>query len=78
MMDKFNEFEQRLRGEERGKVIIEEEKVKVIKETFMLTEDGDNSGEMSVKKIQELLLNFTDASSSLSSKEIGDTLFMHF
>lgn len=39
---------------------------------------SEQSADIGIKKIQELLLNFTDVNSTISSKEIGDTLFMHF
>jgi len=90
MMEKFAEFEQKLivanserdntaLVKQRDVKIVSEEKLSMIKETFNLQITGhEQDSEIGIKKIQELLLNFTDSSSKVSPQEIGDTLFMHF
>lgn len=83
MLERFAEFEERLNrqqmGENRKVKVIEEEKIKVIKDTFQgaIAKEGVDV-EIGIKKIQELLLDFNDKSNTLSQKEIGESLFMHF
>lgn len=45
-----------------NQLVVKEEQLKIIRETFMIT-DKERGGEVATKKIQELLLNFTDHSS---------------